>query len=113
MIRPQDGVVPYNLGCHNVDVNCTHANCTASPQPPTTALEAEWEGLYAKWFAMVQAKVQPTKLLWVNNLVDTLQPSFINISNGRMFEGGDGLGLDPVYSSNMRISQRIAESRTW
>jgi hypothetical protein len=119
-----DGVIPYNLGCSKADVNCTHANCTATPQPPTAALEAEWEGRYARWFAMVQAKLLPKKnkeknknknkgLLWVNNVVDTLQPSFINISNGRMYEGGDGLGLDQVYSLNMKISDRIAESRKW
>ena len=78
-----DGVIPYNLGCSAVDVNCTNANCTATPQLPTAELEAEWEGRYARWFAMVQAKLLPKKLLWVNNVVQTLEPSLINISNGR------------------------------
>ena len=39
--------------------------------------------LYAKWFAALKAKWP--HLLWVNNLVDTLEPSLINISNGRKY----------------------------
>lgn len=31
----------------------------------------------------------------------------------RMFEGGDVLGLDQQYSLNLKISDRIAESRKW
>ena len=30
-----------------------------------------------------------------------------------MYEGGDALGLDQVYSGSMKISDRIAESRKW
>jgi len=52
--------------------------------------------LYAKWFAALKAKWP--HLLWVNNLVDTLEPSLINISNGRMFEGGDGATLTDLLA---------------
>ena len=95
----------------SADVNCTDAHCSKTPQPPSAVLEAEWEQLYIAWFAALKAKWP--KLLWVNNVVDTLQPALINVSNGRMYEGGDGLGLDAVYSGAMKISQRIAESRKW
>ena len=43
--------------------------------------------------------------------MDTLQPSLINDSNGRMYEGGGGRGLDYVYSGSILISDRVAESR--
>ena len=51
-----DGVVPYTLGCHKTDVNCTSAGCKPTPQPSGAALEAEWTGLYAAWFAALKAK---------------------------------------------------------
>jgi hypothetical protein len=104
-------VVPYNLGCHAADVNCTHAGCSKTPQPSSAALEAQWEQMYIKWFAALKAHWP--KLLWVNNVVDTLQPALINVSNGRMFEGGDGLGLDSVYNGHITIADRIVESRKW
>eukprot|EP01047_Picozoa_sp_COSAG01_P079152 COSAG01_NODE_14901_length_1397_cov_1.605547_1_plen_208_part_10 len=106
-----DGVVPYNLGCHAADVNCTHAGCSKTPQPSSAALEEQWEQMYIKWFAALKAHWP--KLLWVNNVVDTLQPALINVSNGRMFEGGDGLGLDSVYNGHITIADRIVESRKW
>ena len=52
-------------------------------------------------------------LLWVNNLVDSMQPALIRKSNGRMYEGGDGVGLDNVYSGHVAVGQRIAISRQW
>lgn len=67
--------------------------------------------MYAKWFATLKSK--HPKLLWVNNLVDTLQPGLINISNGRMYEGTDGLGLNAVYSGAVSVGTRIALSRQW
>jgi hypothetical protein len=106
-----DGVVPYALGCHKTDVNCTSAGCKPTPQPSEAALEAEWTGLYAAWFAALKAK--HPKLLWVNNLLDALQPALQNISNGRMYEGPAAGGLNQVYSGAISIGERIAISRTW
>eukprot|EP00035_Acanthoeca_spectabilis_P038565 m.54290 g.54290 ORF g.54290 m.54290 type:complete len:911 (+) comp9189_c0_seq1:3497-6229(+) len=107
-----DGVVPYNLGCTNPDVNCTAAGCPATPNPPDpAALEQEWVGLYATWFA--QLKATHPSLLWVNNMVDTLQPGLLKLSNGRQYEGGDGLGLNSAYTGALAISARIAETRLW
>ena len=76
-----DGVVPYGLGCHTPDVNCTGSNSAANCS--TAALEARWEQLYIAWFAALKAKWP--QLLWVNNVVDSLQPSLINVSNGRSY----------------------------
>ena len=45
-------------------------NCTATPQLPSTVLEAEWEGLYARWFAAVQAKLQVRSLRFECNNSD-------------------------------------------
>eukprot|EP01043_Picozoa_sp_COSAG02_P028386 COSAG02_NODE_1718_length_11207_cov_2.888999_6_plen_422_part_00 len=106
-----DGVIPYTLGCTHADVNCTSANCTATAQPNAAALETEWENLYAAWFAELKAK--HSKLLWVNNLLDELEPALLPVSNGRMYEGTAAGGLDTVYSGSMSISQRVALSRKW
>lgn len=106
-----DGVVPYTLGCTHTDVNCTSANCTATAQPNATALEAEWAELYVAWFAALKAK--HPKLLWVNNLLDQLEPALLPVSNGRMYEGPAAGGLNQVYSGAITISQRVALSRKW
>eukprot|EP01051_Picozoa_sp_SAG22_P005361 SAG22_NODE_316_length_12517_cov_75.265180_5_plen_258_part_00 len=106
-----DGVTDYNTGCSSPDPNCTSSTCTPTPQKNSTDLAAEWEGLYAAWFAAIKAK-HPS-LLWVNNMGDDMQPGLINISNGRQQEGSDPLGLDGVYAGVTPISKRIALSRQW
>ena len=47
------------------------------------------------------------QLLWVNNLVDSLEPSFLTITNGRQYEGGATLGLDNVYAGAATIGQVV------
>jgi hypothetical protein len=85
----------YDVGCDAPDVNCTHPGCAPTPnQPPPAALEAEWLSLYAQWFAALRSV--HANLLWVNNLLDELEPGLINVSNGRMVEGTNN--REPVLS---------------
>lgn len=95
-----DGVVNYNLGCKQVDVNCTTQPCqkqkqnstTPLPKQPTpAALEAQWSHLFAEWFGRLKAHFP--QLLWVNNLLDSLQPTLLPLSNGRMYEGTATVGI--------------------
>ena len=106
-----DGVTNFGTGCHSADVNCTSAHCKPTPPLNGTQLEAEWEGLFAAWFAALKAK--HPKLLWSNNMGDDFEPALINISNGRQQEGSDPLGLDGVYAGEISIRERIALSREW
>jgi hypothetical protein len=94
-----DGVVNYDLGCTEVDVNCTTPSCSKTSQPPAAALEAEWTGLYALWFTKVKAKLAEAGdgLVWVNNLLDELQPELRPLSSGRMYEGTAAGGLNGAY----------------
>ena len=113
-----DGVVDFDIGCSptpcnghcnpTADINCTVSNCTHTPQPPYSTLHAQWIKLYADWFQRLKA-VYP-KLVWVNNLALEQEP-FMAISNGRMYEGGDGLDVvyvAPPQSSLCRVCQRVS-----
>eukprot|EP00040_Diaphanoeca_grandis_P002930 m.23137 g.23137 ORF g.23137 m.23137 type:complete len:798 (-) comp14084_c0_seq1:81-2474(-) len=106
-----DGVVPYDLGCTSVDVNCTSPNCSHAPQPTPAALEAEWVTLYASWFAHLKAKFP--SLLWVNNMVDSFESALKPVSNGRQYEGGAAGGANGPYAGSTPISQNIAKIRSW
>ena len=106
-----DGVVEYNLGCHAADVNCTTPSCKPTPQKPYAELEAAWVQLYVSWFAQLKAKYP--KLIWVNNLDPSLQPTLLPLSNGRMYEGSAVGALDPAYSGQDSITSVVDELRQW
>lgn len=100
---------PCNGNCHpTADINCTHAGCKHTPQRPWEELATEFVQLYHSWFKQLQA-VYP-HLVWVNNLAIEEGP-FVNISNGRMYEGG--AGLDGIYGGGTSISSFVKEIRTW
>ena len=105
-----DGVVPYNLGCADADVNCTAAGCPPTPQPAAAALEAAWAQLYVEWFELLKAEFP--ELLWVNNLLDSLAPVVAPKSNGRMYEGTAAGGLNTPYSGGA-ISSTIDTVRAY
>ena len=103
------GDVPCNAHCTpTADINCTHANCTHTPQLPFATLDHEFVKLYMSWFDRLKA-VYP-KLLWMNNMA-TSQTPFIPVSNGRMYEGGAGINV--VYKGGQAISKFVAEIRMW
>ena len=42
------------------DVNCTHANCTHTPQLPWDTLHAAWVKRYMSWFERLRAVLDGT-----------------------------------------------------
>ena len=113
-----DGVVDFDIGCSptpcngnchpTADINCTHANCTHTPQQPWHELATQFTALYIHWFE--QLKVKYPHFVWVNNLAQDQTP-FVPVSNGRMYEGG--AGLDTLYSGSSSISSFVSEIRMW
>jgi hypothetical protein len=113
-----DGVVDFDIGCGKIpcngnchptaDINCTHANCTHTPQQPWPELAKKFTQLYVHWFEQLKAKYP--HFVWVNNLAQNEAP-FIPVSNGRMYEGG--AGLDILYGGGQSISSFVSEIRKW
>ena len=114
-----DGVVDFDIGCSpqtpcnahcspTADVNCTHVNCTHTPQLPWDTLHAAWVKRYMSWFERLRAKYPD--FLWINNLALDQAP-FVPVSNGRMYEGG--AFLDGLYSGGKPISAFVSEIRMW
>ena len=115
-----DGVVDFDIGCSpatpcngnchpTADINCTHANCTHTPQQPWPVLAQQFTALYVHWFEQLKSKYGD-KFVWVNNLAQDQTP-FVPVSNGRMYEGG--AGLDNCYSGGRPISSFVSEIRMW